>query len=41
MAQTIVDTHPHIVSPDTNKFPITPIGGKRSDWSAEHSLTLR
>jgi L-fuconolactonase len=34
----IVDTHPHIVSPDTTKYPITPIGGQRSDWSEEHAV---
>lgn len=38
--QTIVDTHPHIVSPDTERYPITPLRGKRSDWSADHSVTL-
>lgn len=37
---TIVDIHPHIVSKDTVKYPITPIGGKRSDWSDKHSVDL-
>ncbi|WP_186766566.1 amidohydrolase family protein [Puniceibacterium confluentis] len=37
---TIVDIHPHIVSPDTDRYPITPIGGKRSDWSADHGITF-
>ncbi|WP_146588540.1 amidohydrolase family protein [Puniceibacterium confluentis] len=37
---TIVDIHPHIVSPDTDHYPITPIGGKRSDWSDKHSVDL-
>ena len=36
---TIVDVHPHIVSHDTVRYPITPIGGKRSDWSHERSIT--
>lgn len=40
MARTIVDTHPHVVSTDTTRYPVTPIGGTRSDWSAEHSVTL-
>lgn len=35
----IVDIHPHIVSDDTVRYPITPIGGKRSDWSDERSVT--
>ncbi len=40
MTQTIVDTHPHIVSTDTIRYPVTPLKGKRSDWSAEHAVTL-
>lgn len=35
----IVDIHPHIVSEDESSYPITPIGGKRSDWSHERSVT--
>lgn len=35
-----VDTHPHIISPDTDRYPVAPLGGKRSDWSADaHSNT--
>ena len=34
----IVDIHPHIVSDDHDRYPITPIGGKRSDWSHERSV---
>lgn len=34
----IVDIHPHIVSTDTVRFPITPLGGKRSEWSHERSV---
>jgi len=29
----IIDTHPHIISDDTEKYPISPLGGKRSKWS--------
>jgi predicted TIM-barrel fold metal-dependent hydrolase len=35
----IVDIHPHIVSHDTGRYPITPLGGTRSDWSHERSVT--
>lgn len=35
---TIVDIHPHVVSNDTERFPISPLGGKRSDWSHERSV---
>jgi predicted TIM-barrel fold metal-dependent hydrolase len=34
MASPIIDTHPHIISPDTVRYPITPLGGKRSEWSS-------
>jgi L-fuconolactonase len=34
MASRIVDIHPHVVSPDTTKYPHAPLGGKHSDWSA-------
>jgi predicted TIM-barrel fold metal-dependent hydrolase len=37
---TIVDIHPHIASPDTEAYPITPLGGKRSDWSHERAITF-
>lgn len=36
----IIDVHPHIISDDTDKYPITPLGNKRSKWSEERgSLT--
>jgi predicted TIM-barrel fold metal-dependent hydrolase len=31
----IIDIHPHIISSDTSRYPITPLGGKRSKWSEE------
>ncbi|MBC2665290.1 amidohydrolase [Novosphingobium flavum] len=33
MATRLIDTHPHIISPDTARYPVTPLGGKRSAWS--------
>jgi L-fuconolactonase len=35
MATKLIDIHPHIISADTVRYPVTPLGGKRSDWS-EH-----
>ncbi|RWR28012.1 amidohydrolase [Sinirhodobacter populi] len=35
MTQKIIDIHPHIISPDTGRYPYNPLGGVRSDWSAE------
>jgi L-fuconolactonase len=40
MPSKIVDIHPHIVSPDTVRYPVTPLGGKQSEWSKERSVTL-
>src|SRR5437870_3611033 len=40
MPSKIVDIHPHIVSQDTVRYPITPLGGTRSEWSKESSVTL-
>lgn len=35
-----IDIHPHVISPDTTKYPLDPLGGKRSTWSeSAHSLT--
>ena len=40
MSKPKVDIHPHIVSPDTARYPLDPLGGKRSNWSADaHSNT--
>ena len=35
----IVDTHTHVVSDDTQKYPPAPVGGKRSGWSEAHGVT--
>ena len=40
MPSKLIDIHPHIVSKDTTRYPITPIGGTRSEWSKERSATL-
>jgi predicted TIM-barrel fold metal-dependent hydrolase len=36
---SIIDIHPHIVSPDTKKYPLDPLGGTQSTWSAERPTT--
>ena len=33
----IVDTHTHVISPDRVRYPLAPVGGRQSDWSAHHS----
>jgi predicted TIM-barrel fold metal-dependent hydrolase len=35
----IIDIHPHIVSPDTKRYPLAPLGGKQSAWSSERPTT--
>lgn len=35
----IIDTHPHVISPDTRTYPLQPVGGVQSSWSRAHSLT--
>src|SRR5918911_131493 len=35
----IVDTHPHVISDDYDKYPTAPLYGRRSDWSSEHPIT--
>src|SRR6266852_4431804 len=36
----IIDIHPHIVSPDTQRYPLAPLGGKQSTWSSERPTTF-
>ena len=36
----IIDLHTHIISPDTERYPASPLGGKRSSWSAERPVDL-
>lgn len=38
---SIIDIHPHIVSPDTTKYPLSPLGGTRSTWSTERPTTYQ
>src|SRR3989442_12217104 len=38
---SIIDIHPHIVSPDTKKYPLDPLGGTQSTWSSERPTTYR
>ena len=36
---TVIDIHPHIVSPDTTRYPLAPLGGTQSTWSRERPTT--
>ncbi|MDI9939936.1 MULTISPECIES: amidohydrolase family protein [Rhodococcus] len=35
-----VDTHTHIISPDTDSYPADPLGGHRSTWSQERPTDI-
>jgi predicted TIM-barrel fold metal-dependent hydrolase len=37
----VIDIHPHIVSPDTTRYPLTPLGGIQSTWSSERPTTYQ
>ena len=34
----IIDTHCHVIATDTKKYPLKPLFGKQSDWSAAHPI---
>ncbi len=34
----LIDIHPHIISPDTTRYPPAPLGGKRSAWSLQRPV---
>jgi predicted TIM-barrel fold metal-dependent hydrolase len=40
MTREIIDIHPHILSPDTTRYPSKPLRGKQSDWSRERPQTF-
>lgn len=35
----VLDTHPHIISPDTARYPRAPLGGTASTWSRDRPKT--
>ena len=37
----VIDIHPHIVSPDTQRYPLAPLGGTQSTWSSERPTTYQ
>src|SRR4051812_6553752 len=40
MALEIIDIHPHIISNDSQRYPLNPLRGKQSDWSKERPQTF-
>jgi len=37
----VIDIHPHIVSPDTQRYPLAPLGGTQSSWSSDRPTTYQ
>src|SRR5262252_8897314 len=35
----LIDIHPHVISTDTMRYPLAPIGGHQSDWSQERPVS--
>jgi predicted TIM-barrel fold metal-dependent hydrolase len=35
----LIDIHPHVVSTDSRRYPVAPIGGRQSDWSQERPVS--
>ncbi len=40
MPTSIIDIHPHIISTDTRRYPLSPLGGKQSGWSRDRPVTF-
>ena len=40
MAPGAIDTHTHVISSDTRRYPRAPIGGHQSDWSRERPVDV-
>lgn len=40
MKRPIFDTHPHIISAETDRYPLNPLGGRQSDWSRERPASF-
>jgi L-fuconolactonase len=35
-----IDIHPHVISTDTERYPIAPVGGHKSDWSDKRPVSV-
>ncbi len=40
MPTKIIDIHPHIISRDTGRYPLSPLGGEQSGWSRDRPVTF-
>uniref|UniRef100_A0AAU3GSQ6 Amidohydrolase n=1 Tax=Streptomyces sp. NBC_01401 TaxID=2903854 RepID=A0AAU3GSQ6_9ACTN len=37
---SVIDTHTHVISPDTEQYPVAPVGGRQSTWSQHHPVDI-
>jgi predicted TIM-barrel fold metal-dependent hydrolase len=37
---TVIDVHAHVIAADATRYPFTPLGGHRSDWSRERPVSF-
>jgi len=40
MATKVADIHPHIISSDTRRYPLAPLGGEQSGWSQKRPVSF-
>lgn len=40
MTPGIIDTHPHVISTDTRRYPRSPLGGHQSKWSEQRPVSI-
>lgn len=38
MSSYVIDIHPHVISTDLKRYPLNPLGGKRSTWSKQRPV---
>src|SRR6201991_1335704 len=36
----VIDTHTHAISPDQQRYPLAPVGGHQSEWSAKRPVSF-
>ncbi|WP_322104171.1 amidohydrolase family protein [Paraburkholderia sp. J41] len=36
----VIDTHTHVISPDKARYPLAPVGGHQSEWSAKRPVSI-
>jgi L-fuconolactonase len=37
----MIDIHPHVISTDTARYPLAPVGGHQSDWSRKRPVSYQ